>query len=422
MKEIVAIATNFMEFNPGNSLTGIVLDQIEMLSSHGHEVYLVVNEQYHGEESRAKLHKILPFFHLRDYRRSSELTEEHQQIALKTASVLKDFISSNKVDIVITHDLMFQGWFMPYCFGIKKASLSLPKTRWFHWVHSIPSQNWDWHCISILRPNHKIIYPNGTDLHHVASQYRGVYDDVRCIHHIKDHRSWMEFSEATNKFISAHPAVMRADVVQLLPASCDRLGAKRLSETLQIFGNIKAQGLSVCLVVANQWATVLTRKEDVNRYKWEAKCRGLVPGEDFIFTSDFDPPKYEIGIPKRMIRELFSLSNLFVFLTREETFGLVIPEACMSGGVLLVLNKSLEMLSEVSGANALFFEFGSFNRQYHNSMGDKYYTVIARDIVSKMLNDTSIRAKSFIRQRYNWDYLYDNEYRPLFDESREWIK
>jgi len=420
MKEKIAILTNFMEFNPGNSLTGIVSDQIEMLSSYGHEVFLVVNENYHGEDIDS--HKILPFFHLRDYSSCSQITEEHQKEAIKTGVVLESFIKENEIDIVITHDLMFQGWFLPYCLGVRKASANLPSTRWLHWVHSIPSRNLDWHLISILRPNHKIVYPNNTDRNHVAKQYRGTFDDTRCIHHIKDPRTWFDFSDPTRKFISAYPKVMQSDVVQIYPASCDRLSAKRLSETLQIFGAIKSLGLSVCLVVANQWATVLTRKEDIKKFKWEAKCRGLIPNEEVVFTSDFDPPKYEIGIPKRMVRELFSLSNLFVFLTREETFGLVLPEACLSGGVLLVLNKSLQMLEEISGGNALFFDFGSFNRNYDNTMGDEYYPAIARDVVSQMLTDKSIRSKSFIRQKYNWDRLYLKEYKPLFEESKGWVE
>lgn len=419
MKEKIAILTNFMEFNPGNSLTGIVSDQIKMLRSNGHEVHLVVNSNYHDPALDHDIHPILPFFKLKDYRTSSNISLKHQEYAVETSKHLFYFLEGNKIDIVLTHDIMFQGWFLPYCLGVRSVSSKLPNIKWFHWVHSIPTGMWDWWDIRMLRPNHKLISPSYSNQHHLAKQFRGLFSDTICIHHIKDPRTWFDFDFDLQEFIKQYPSIMQSDVLQVYPASSDRLTAKRLSEVLQIFGQIKQQGYSVCLVVANQWATTLTRKEDLKKYKWEAECRGLKPGVDLIFTSEFMEPKYESGIPKKMVRDLFQLSNLFIFPTREESFGLVLPEASLAGGCLLVLNRSLEVLNEVSGGNALFFDFGSFNKPFSNIKGDAYYVEIARTIMSKMFTNEAVRAKSYIRQRYNWDNLYKEEYLPAFKSFEE---
>jgi len=423
-KARIAILTNFMEFNPGYSLTGIVLDQMRMLVQFGHEVHLFVNDQYYKPDDfpieGVHFHSLIPFTHLKDYSSEKDLTEDHRKTVQETKQVLVHQFKKLKIDIAFTHDFIFQGWFMPYGLGVRQASPHLPDVKWMHWIHSTPTVMRDWWEIRKYGSNHRIIFPNATDRILVAEQYRGEMEDVRTIHHIKDMRSWMDFDPETCDFISKYPAVMQADVVKIYPASVDRLSAKKVRSVMKIIAEIKKRRSSVCLVIANQWATTRTHKENVDKYKQQASQLGLDPGKDFIFTSDFKPPKYDVGIPARMVRELFSLSNLFIFATREESFGLVLPEAALAGGVLTVCNRSLQMLREVAGGYGLYHDFGSFQHDFNVLNEDQYFKDLAFIILGRMKENESLMAKTYMRKTYNWDRLYTEEYAPVFAESKLW--
>lgn len=431
-KKVIAILTNFMEFNEGYSLTGIVRDQITMLRRFGHEVRLFVNEQYRELRPGGFLdvipEKLIPFAHLKDWTSQNQMTPEHRLVKDNTAEMLERELVG--IDVVFTHDFIFTGWFLPYGLGCRKASRRLPNVRWLHWIHSIPSVNRDWWRISDYGPFHKLVFPNETDRMRVAEQFQGTLNDVRVIPHIKDLRSWFDFHPDTREFINEYPAVMNADVVQIYPASTDRLEAKRVREVAVIINRLKDLQLSVCLVIANQWATGTQRKEDINHYKDLAKKEGLEVGKEFIFTSEWEPTPeaalknwhYETGIPRHMIRELFQCSNLFVFPTREESFGLVLPEAALSGGVLCVLNKSLAMMREISGNRALYFDFGSYHALINKDSQDpdKYLRDIAVIIRGRMEQNESLKTKTFMRQQYNYDNLYNKFYAPIIGESKTW--
>lgn len=417
----IAILTNFGEFVPGYSLTGIVKDQARMLTAHGHEVHLFVSEKYHGESfsDDVILEKKVPFGHLVDYHARADLTKKHEMLVSSIrAMCLKELPG---FDIAFTHDWAFTGWNLPYALGVIAAAKDplLKDLRWLHWIHSIPTSGYDWWSIREYGPKHRLVYPNKTDAIRVAEAYRGFPKDVKVIPHIKDLRSWFEFGKDTCDFIERYPGVMQADIVQILPASVDRLEAKRVREVILIFKNLKKRGMSVCLVIANQWATTKQHKESVLHYKMIAKRNGLIPDEEVIFTSDFKK-EYEVGIPQRMVRELFQCSNLFIFPTREETFGLVVPEAALAGGVMMVLNKSLAMQVEISGLTCLYFDFGSFHQQFSVPDEEKYFKDIALLTIARMHRNESIMSKTFMRQHYNWDVLHDKVYAPIMVESKIW--
>lgn len=427
----IAILTNFQDFVEGYSLTGIVLDQCIMLEKYGHDVHLYVSTAFNSTnlpefiKTQITIHPKIKNTHLVDYKIKSAVSTEHIQIsesvALFLIEELKDF------DVVFSHDFIFTGWNLPYAMALMKVTMVLTQVRFLSWIHSIPSAMFDWWNVKLYGRNHKIVYPNNTDRLRVAEQYRGKVSDVRVIPHIKDLRTWFDFDKNTCELIDKYPKIMNADIVQIYPASVDRLSSKRVREVMLIFSQLKRRGKSVCLVIANQWATGTQQKQDIEHYKKIASRNGLITETamskhakdiEVIFTSDFKA-EYEIGISKRMIRELFQCSNLFIFPTREESFGLVIPEAAHAG-VFMLLNKSLDMLIEVSGLTSLYCDFGSFHREFKIDNENEYFGAIAQIILGRLQESESLKLKTFARQKYNMDYLYNTYYGPIMNEADIW--
>lgn len=413
----VAIITTFQDTNPGYSLTGIVRDQITLLERQGIEVHLFVSERYNGPGfgPDVVLHPSIPFSHLVDYTSASDLSEDHRDLAKKTAEVLVRELED--IDVIFTHDLIFIGWFLPYGMGCSLAGEKLPNARWLHWIHSHPTGMRDYWNFGLYGENHRIVFPNESERQKIAEHFRTARSNVVCIPHIKDIRSWFDFDDETCQIIDAYPALMQADITQIYPASVDRLEAKRVKEVIQIFSNFKLSGKSVCLYIANQWATTKTHKENIEKYKDIARSLGLVPGMEIIFSSDWKVDKngkgkYETSVPKRILRELMLCSNLFIFPTREESFGLVLPEAALCGN-LCIINRSLLNQHEVSGMKTFGFNFGSYENQVMVADENAYYHAIAQVILGRMLQNEVINHTTFVRQAYNYDRLWRDYYSPI---------
>jgi glycosyltransferase involved in cell wall biosynthesis len=429
MKKKISILTNFTDFHPGYSLTGIVKDQCRMLTEHGHDVCVVVSEQFNDESRGEKFFRelgvevfpALPQPDLVDYRSEKEISEEHKADVKKISHVLKNILPGS--DFVFTHDFVFTGWNLPYALALMESGRELRREghliKYLHWIHSLPAQGFDWWNLKRYGPGHKLIYPNKTDALRVATAYQCKVADVKVIPHIKDLRSFMEFDPETDLLIKNYPGLMQSDIVQIYPVGSDRLKAKHLRDVIILFRAFKKMGFSVCLCVCNSWATGREPMQDVEHFERIAMRNGLTR-QEFFFTSRFSE-KYKTGVPIRMVRELLMCSNVMIYPTQEESFGLIGLEAALAGGCLVVLNKSLDMMLEVHGFSSLFVNFGSFEVKPKHAVSEReYFDLVAALIVGRMRENESINCKTFHRQFHNWDYIYNRHYLPIFGDSETW--
>ena len=423
----VAILTTFQEFKPGYSLTGIVRDQVRMLTEYNNEVYVFVNEKFNFDknpfENNPNCHVLptIPFGHLIDYGDKQPLTPDHEAIANKTTDVLVEKINELGITTVFTHDFIFTGWNKPYAIGIQHIGAKVKKCVWLHWVHSIPSRYSDWWYLSNYGPGHRIVYPNKTDRLQVAEQYRTTIDNIVTIPHIKDLRVMYDFDDATCELIDHFPRLMRNDIVQIYPASSDRFDSKRVSEVIRMLAFIKSMGHSVCLFIANQWATTAKHYANIKEYYDLGKKYGLEPYSDLIFSSTVLDGKYKAGVPAKILTELMMLSNLFIFPTREETFGLVLPEVSLASGALCIVNSSLDMMPEICGLNTLALPFGSYNHAHEPTDQDAYLRELAMITMGRMQQCDSVMLRSHFRKHNNYDALFARYYAPIMAESRLYL-
>jgi hypothetical protein len=436
MKNNVAILTTFQDANLGYSLIGIVIDQCQMLLRHGHKVSLFVNEQFNPAYNRDSgldrllldenftLEKKTKFMNLTDYTTSTALSPTHLNLQEQAAQVFFEYFQKHNIKIVFTHDFIFTGWNVPYAAAANTASKKLRAAgihdvRWFHWIHSVPSGDRDWWNLAQYGHGHKIVFPNSTERIRVAESFKTPSANVLTIPHIKDPRSFLDFCQDARQIIDKVPNIMDADVVQVYPCSTDRLEAKQVDIVLMIFAEIKKARYMGYALFANQWATGRQRKEEVQKYIDLGTSLGLVYGDDFAFTSEIDP-KFENGVSRKCLVNLLQLSNLLVFPTREESFGLVGPEAALCGA-LVVANRSLTMMFEVMGNNCPNYDFGSFHQNNPDAKSPELIQGEAMSILQHMATDQSLMTRTMIKRRLNMDYLYRTKYSPMINSLSDQI-
>jgi len=416
MKKI-AILTNFKSFNPSYSLCSIVLDQAEMLYRKGHEVTIFVshlNTENPFPSLPIKIERKIEVPKLIDYQSKKDLIPFHLSFISEFSKKLLRYIKN--FDIIFTHDWIFTGWNLPYAACLMEIAEDTRDKQFYHWIHSIPSKHKDWWILDAYGvKNHHIVYPNGIDAQNVAIKFRAHISHVEPIPHIKDLRSWFNFGETSRMLIDKIPGLLQSTFVQIYPASTDRLTAKRVDRVIKIFGQLKKLGFSCNLLIVNQWATKRQKREEIKPLLLWAKRVGLNKDE-IHFTSQFK--EIENGVTKRTLRELFLCSNVFIYPTRDETFGLVGPEACLSGPKIVVLNGSLELMREVHGDLGAYENFGAFNvREPEDCNTAKTHKKIAQMIVDKFQSESSVALATYHRIKYNMDSIYQNFYKRIIERG-----
>lgn len=413
----IAILTTFYTWDKAYSLTSVVENQLLALVKHGYNPVLFVHDNF-VDESRIppeiEVRKVVPRFPLVDYGGNQEIEKEFSEQVKIAKKALEENLKD--IDVVLTHDLIFQGWFLPYNVAMREAKLNC---RWLHWIHSAPSPRpndlkYPHDCRYKTMPNSKLIYMNDYDVIRLAEMYGGWPDDVRVVYNPMDVRSFYNLHPLVVETIDKY-RLLEADVIDVYPVSSTRFDGKQVNKVIQVMGHLKKQGKSVRFICANAHANGEREKKEIEKLILYGIEQGLTRNE-VIFTS-LEGEEYEQGVSHEVVAGLFALSNLFIFPTLSENCPLILLEAALSK-CLLVLNDDFAPLKTFFGKDALYFKFSSLTNKTEYQNEDGYFSDVAKIIVAELNKNKPLNAFNQLRQRFNYDYIFKHQLEPLFFE--EW--
>ena len=418
-KPKIGCLTTFFNFNLEFSLCGVVKHQLISLIKHGYKPVLFVLENFSSGDvpEGVEVRKILPQLILEPY-----TTGKLDNLEADVAKA-KEAMEANMtdIDVCLTHDIIFINSYLPYNIALREAiGGKLNKVKWLHWIHSGPSfrepDGSPFDNLRILPPNSKLVYMNQTDVVRAAEMYGVLPSMVRVIFNPCDIRELYAFHPLTRKLIDEFN-LMSPDYLCVYPLSSTRMdiGGKQLGKVIQIMGNIKRKGGIVGLVVPNAHANADKEKQEIERMYKLGEPYGLTRKE-IIFTSMFEVPNWEQGVPHEVVMDFFTLGNLFIFPSVSENCPLILLEA-MAGKNLLVLNHSFPAMRDFALENALYFRFPSLvdNPQFPEGE-EKYYEDVATLVMAEMNNNKALKANTILRQRFNVDFIFRRQLEPAIME------
>lgn len=258
-----------------------------------------------------------------------------------------------KYDVILTADLVYQskGNFLAQNAAMRQAAPNL-KAWWCHWIHS----GWTHRPGNLgfpeslrytMPPRSFLVYLNSFELPPLAQMYGTRQDMCYAVYNPKDYRSFNNFDPLSNNIIDALD-IPSKQAVQIFPFCTTHMDAKGINGVINCAAALKRAGVPVALILAN--ANSRKRPSELEDKKRWMASKGLVDGEDFLWTSDINDHK---PLPRKVVSDLFKVSNYFVFTSWRETVGNVFQEAKISG-CQLVLNHNLPCLREMGGKEAIY--------------------------------------------------------------------
>ena len=425
MSKRVCVLTDFYEADSTYSLNIIAEAQINMARDAGYPVVGVVTEGFKSARAWDKIElRYIPS--PKERKNEIEFYPTIGDDVKATKAALDEVLAD--VDVILTHDLIYQCATMPLNFAARAWAQQNPRAVWLNWVHSAtPSPIWttkDRRLEPLQRhfPNSKTVFPNSWDVPRVARTFRCEIDDVAVVPHPTDLSRFFGFQDLTNELIREKD-LLSADVIMVYPVRLDR--GKQVEHVMRVAASLKRHfGMSVRVIVANFHSTgddKVVYRDDLKKMMPDMGLNEV----EVTFTSEFDKSLH-LRAPREVVRDLMLLCNVFVQPSVSETYSLIAQEAGLCGA-FLILNHDFPPFRSVYGQHAGYFQFSSAvdaltgrDGEVTTNYGDNdcniddYFRGIAGRVAYELQHNPVLNQRTRIRQQRNPGYIFKNFIEPLF--------
>lgn len=429
MQKRIAIFTTFTSSDPAYSLDRVVQDQIEMLVSHDYLVKVIVAEGFQPVEMYAHPSVTLAFIPSvpchNEVRMDTTFNQDVRNLEGKLTEILQD------VDIVLTHDLVYQPACLKHLVASKRVANTFPNIRWLHWIHSATSPYrlanlaqifTDEYAkeIRIPFPHSFYIFFNDYMVPSIAHNFEVPEDVVKVIHHPTDVCKYYKVSDRVKKLVE-DKEILNADAVAFMAVRLDR--GKQVEYMIKIMGQMKTLHTDVRVIVADFHST----GGDKVTYRDELKHIAIDWGlneKEMTFCSEFQP-EWHLNMPYEDCSDLMKISNILIQASRSESYSLVVQEAGLHGNALM-LNQDWPPFRDIFGKWPFYRKFSSnadilegivgdntnTTTKYDNEYG--YMLDCARLLKAELVSNRVLAMQSFLKKYRNTDYIFREELEPLF--------
>ncbi len=423
----VAIFTNFSSFSEAYSLTRVVMNQIRMLVDHGYKPVVIVGKYFEPVQDFADKNVVIKT--IPDVPVYNELTQDStfDQDVLALEKALADALEG--VDIVITHDIVYQPACLKHLIAAKRIAKRRPELRWLHWIHSAttPSILGDLRNIFTTEykkviqeqfPSSFYIYFNYYSIPRIAQNFHlGSDNDVKIVPHPTDIKRFWKIEDDTWDLIIKKD-ILSKDVICVYPIRLDN--GKQVEKVIKTIASFKKLDKTVALIIGDFHSTgdeKVTYREECKKI---AKEWGLDDNE-LIWLSE-QKEKWNVEVPYQVISDLFHLSNVFIGASRTESYSLITQEAGLSG-VTMGLNRDFPPTRDIFGWAPYYFGLSSNIDAITGLDGEttttvtneeQFYLDVANTLNYELENNRVLVMKTVLRQYRNLDFVFKHHLEPLF--------
>lgn len=416
----VGILTTFFEVASGYSLVSVAETQIRMLLEHDYEPTVFVQEGVsykNGDfvpfreepppsvwnKKMVDLRPVVPFMHLVEG--VAENFDERVEVIL---NAMRN--NMGHLQVCITHDIVLQQSYKEHNVAMREYAKERPDLLWLHWIHSYPTRDgrgeYPWNCRNTPPPGY-VVYPNTADMGAVYRTYGLAGMEWRAKRsrtgHSIDLLSLSGFSGLTRDLARAS-GLLDGEISAIYPIRLD--GDKQPEKIIRLFAGVREAGYEPRLLIVD-WQSAGDRfQQHIDELLKIAKELGI---EDCVFVSSRLDDRCNQGVPREVVAELMSLTNVYVHPSRMETYSLVAHEAILYGN-LVVLNHDLPAMLELFGNAAIYMDFGSSHTARANTQ--EFWNEEAKRLISELVNDRVAWAKTTARLKWSPKAMW-KEFEPL---------